>query len=65
MIRAARLMARLGWTLDEKTQPRYETGKEEDYISAMADFHRGYETEEIVHEEDPLRVLRRLEAEAG
>src|SRR6202041_1444080 len=26
-------------------------------------FHRGYETEEIFHEEDPLRVLRRLEAE--
>jgi hypothetical protein len=29
----------------------------------MDAFHRGYETEEIFHEEDPLRVLRRLEAE--
>lgn len=63
MIRAARLMARLGWTLDEKTQARYETGKQEGYISAMPDYHRGYEIEEIVHEEDPLRVLARLEAE--
>src|ERR1700722_8001167 len=63
MIRAARLMARLGWELDEKTQTRYETGQKEGYISAMAEFYRGYETEEIAHEEDPLRVLRRLEAD--
>jgi tRNA nucleotidyltransferase (CCA-adding enzyme) len=63
MIRAARLMARLGWQMDEKTQSRYETGKQEGYISAMGEFHRGYETEEIFHEEDPLRVIRKLEAE--
>ena len=63
MIRAARLMARLGWSLDDKTQARYETGKQEGYISALSEFHRGYEAEEIVHEEDPLRVLNRLEAE--
>jgi tRNA nucleotidyltransferase (CCA-adding enzyme) len=63
MIRAARLMARLGWQMDEKTQARYETGKQEEYISGMGEFHRGYETEEIFHEEDPLRVLKRLEAE--
>jgi tRNA nucleotidyltransferase (CCA-adding enzyme) len=63
MIRAARLMARLSWQMDEKTQTRYETGKQEGYISAMGEFHRGYETEEIFHEEDPLRVLRKLEAE--
>src|SRR5277367_5388384 len=63
MIRAARLMARLGWQMDERTQARYETAKQEGYISAMGEFHRGYETEEIFHEEDPLRVLRRLEAE--
>ncbi len=63
MIRAARLMARLGWTMDEKTQARYETGQREGYISALSEFHRGYETEEIIHEEDQLRVLKRLEAE--
>ncbi len=63
MIRAARLMARLGWGMDEKTQSRYETGKVEGYISALDEYRRGYETEEIFHEEDPLRVMRRLEEE--
>ena len=63
MIRAVRFMARLGWQMDEKTQARYEAGKHEGYISAMGEFERGYETEEIFYEEDPLRVLKRLEAE--
>jgi len=63
MIRAVRFSARLGWQMDAKTQERYETGKKEGYIAAMDAFHRGYETEEIFHEEDALRVLKRLEAE--
>jgi tRNA nucleotidyltransferase (CCA-adding enzyme) len=63
MIRSQRLAARMGWHLEEKTQQRYETGKAENYIAAMGAFERGYELEEIFHEEDPLRVLRRLEAE--
>ncbi len=63
MIRAARLAARLGWQMEEKTRARYETGKGEGYISAMSAWQRGYEAEEIVHEEDPLRVMRGLEHE--
>lgn len=63
MIRAARLAARLGWVLEEKTRTRYETGVQEGYISTLNDFHRGYELEEIFHEEDPLRVLKRLETD--
>ena len=63
MIRAARLVARLGWVLEERTQQRYETGKAENYIDAMGPWERGYELEEIFHEEDPLRIARRLEAE--
>jgi tRNA nucleotidyltransferase (CCA-adding enzyme) len=63
MIRAARFAARLGWQMEEKTKTRYDTGKAEGYISAMSAFHRGYEVEEIVHEEDPLRVMRGLEHE--
>jgi tRNA nucleotidyltransferase (CCA-adding enzyme) len=63
MIRATRLAARTGWTLEQKTQQRYETGKSEDYIAALAPFQRAYELEEIFHEEDPLYILRRLEAE--
>ena len=60
LLRAARFMGRLGWTLEEKTQGRYETGKEENYIAALDSYHRGYETEELFHEEDSLRVMRRL-----
>jgi tRNA nucleotidyltransferase (CCA-adding enzyme) len=63
MIRAVRFAARLGWQMEEKTKARYETGKSEGYISAMSSFQRGYELEEIAHEEDPLRVLRGLEHE--
>lgn len=63
MIRAVRLTTRLGWRLEEKTQQRYETGKAEGYISALSPWQRGYELEEIAHEEDPVRVLRKLEEE--
>jgi hypothetical protein len=49
--------------MEEKTRARYETGKGEGYISAMSAWQRGYEAEEIVHEEDPLRVMRGLEHE--
>jgi tRNA nucleotidyltransferase (CCA-adding enzyme) len=63
MIRAARFGARLGWHMEEKTAQRYETGKSEGYISALNPSVRDYELQEIFHEEDPLRVLRRLESE--
>lgn len=63
LLRAARFMGRLGWTLEEKTQARYETSKQENYIAALNSYHRGYEVEELFHEEDPLRVMRRLEEE--
>ncbi|HEY5381955.1 MAG TPA: CCA tRNA nucleotidyltransferase [Acidobacteriaceae bacterium] len=63
MIRAARLSARFGWTLEERTQQRYETGKAEGYISALSPWARSYELEEIFHEEDPLRIQRRMESE--
>jgi len=63
MIRAVRFSARLGWKMEDRTQQRYDLGKTEGYISAMSATSRGYELEEIFHEEDPLRVLRRLEHE--
>jgi tRNA nucleotidyltransferase/poly(A) polymerase len=63
MIRSQRLAARLGWQLEGKTEQRYQTGKSEDYISALSPSARGYELEEIFHEEDPLRVLRHLDHE--
>jgi tRNA nucleotidyltransferase/poly(A) polymerase len=63
LVRAARLVARYGWTLEEKTQQRYETAKAEKYIDNLPSFSRGYELEEIAHEEDPLKVLKHLDAE--
>jgi tRNA nucleotidyltransferase (CCA-adding enzyme) len=63
MIRAVRFGARLGWHMEEKTQKRYDDGKTEGYISALNPSVRAIELEEIFHEEDPLRVLRKLEAE--
>jgi tRNA nucleotidyltransferase/poly(A) polymerase len=63
MIRAARFGARLGWQLEEKTRQRYENAKAENTIAALHPTLRHYELEEIFHEEDPLRVLQRLEAE--
>ena len=63
LIRVARFMARLGWQMDERTKARYETAKEENYIAALQESNRGYELEELFHEEEPLRVMRRLEEE--
>jgi tRNA nucleotidyltransferase (CCA-adding enzyme) len=62
LIRVARLSSRLGWQMEEKTRQRYETAKEENYIEPMGSWNRGYELEEIFHEDDPPRILRALEA---
>jgi tRNA nucleotidyltransferase (CCA-adding enzyme) len=63
LLRATRLVARLGWELDERTQTRFQNAKEEKAIEVLSPYHRGYELEEIGHEEDGLRVLAAMEAE--
>jgi tRNA nucleotidyltransferase/poly(A) polymerase len=63
MVRGVRLSARLGWMFDERTQQRYENSKSEGHISVMSAWQRGYEAEEIAHEDDPVRVLKALERE--
>jgi hypothetical protein len=63
MIRATRLGARLGWQMEEKTKQRYDNAKGDGAISALSTTLHHYELEEVFHEEDPLRVLKRLEAE--
>lgn len=63
LLRAVRLSARTGWEMDERTKGRYENAKEEGVISAISPYLKGYELEEIVHEEDALKVLKALEAE--
>uniref|UniRef100_A0A7V5CS62 CCA tRNA nucleotidyltransferase n=1 Tax=Acidobacterium capsulatum TaxID=33075 RepID=A0A7V5CS62_9BACT len=62
MIRVTRLAARTGWEMDERTKARYDNAREEG-IAAMSDWLRGYELEEIGHEEDALKILKALEAE--
>jgi tRNA nucleotidyltransferase (CCA-adding enzyme) len=63
LLRATRLVARLGWQLDERTKTRFDNAKEENTIAALSHYHRGYELEEIGHEEDGLRVLGAMETE--
>jgi tRNA nucleotidyltransferase (CCA-adding enzyme) len=63
LLRATRLVARLGWELDERTRTRFQNAKEENTIEALSSYHKGYELEEIGHEEDGLRVLEAMERE--
>jgi tRNA nucleotidyltransferase (CCA-adding enzyme) len=63
LVRAARLTARLGWQMDERTKARFDAAREEGVTAAISDWQRGYEVEEIGHEENPLEMLRALEAQ--
>ena len=63
LVRAARLAARLGWELEERTKARFQNAREEGVISQISAYQLGYEVEEIVHEEDGLRILKALEAD--
>ena len=63
MIRAIRLSARTGWEMDPRTKARYDNAKAEGMMEQISAFARGYELEEIGHEEDPVKALRMLEAE--
>lgn len=63
MIRAIRLSARTGWEMDPRTKARYDNAKAEGMMEQISAFARGYELEEIGHEEDPVKALRLLEAE--
>ena len=63
LLRATRLAARTGWEMDERTKGRYDNAREEGVISAISPYLKGYELEEIVHEEDALKSLKVLESE--
>ncbi len=63
LLRAVRLQARTGWELDERTKTRYENAKEEGSIGVISTYLKGYELEEIAHEEDALKALKALESE--
>ena len=63
LIRASRFSARFHWPLEERTQTRYESAKENNYIEYISDRAVGYEIEQLAYEDDPLNVVRVLEKE--
>src|SRR5580704_11842854 len=63
LIRATRFAARFHWPLEERTQARYQSAKENNYIEHITDHARGQEIEQIGYEDDPLHILRTLEKE--
>jgi tRNA nucleotidyltransferase/poly(A) polymerase len=63
LIRATRLSTRFHWPLEERTQARYDSGKENNYIEYIGKRSIGAELEQLAHEEDPIQVMRALEKE--
>jgi tRNA nucleotidyltransferase (CCA-adding enzyme) len=63
LIRASRFTTRFHWPLEERTQARYESAKENNYIEYIRNSAIGYEIEQLAYEDDPLSVLKVYERE--
>lgn len=63
LIRASRFSARFHWPLEERTQARYDSAKENNYIEYISQRAIGYEIEQLAYEDDPLNVVRVFEKE--
>ncbi|HWC17912.1 MAG TPA: hypothetical protein VG498_12910 [Terriglobales bacterium] len=63
MLRALRLMTRFHWTLEERTQARFDAAKEGNYLENISSRAIGYEIEQIAHEDDPVAVMKNFEKE--
>ena len=63
LIRASRFAARFHWPLEERTQARFDSAKENKYIEYITNKAIGYEIEQLAYEEDPLHIVRVLEKE--
>jgi len=63
MLRALRLMTRFRWTLEERTQARFDAAKENNYLEYISNRAVGYEIEQIAHEDDPVAVMKAFEKE--
>jgi len=61
LIRATRFAARFHWPLEERTQIRYESARENKYIDHITDRAIGYEIEQLAYEDDPLHIVKVLE----
>ena len=63
LIRATRFSTRFHWPLEERTQARYESGKENSYIEHIRTSAIGCEIEQLAYEDDALGVLKAYEKE--
>jgi tRNA nucleotidyltransferase (CCA-adding enzyme) len=63
LLRAARFSARFHWPLEERTQARYESAKEGNYIDSINKDAVGYELEQVAREDNPIEIVRALEKE--
>jgi tRNA nucleotidyltransferase (CCA-adding enzyme) len=63
LIRAARFAARFHWPIEERTQARIQSAKENNYIEYITDRAIGQEIEQLAYEDDPLHIVRVLEKE--
>ncbi len=63
LIRALRFAARFSWPLEERTQARFESAKENKYIEYITSKAIGREIEQLAYEDDPLNIIRALEKE--
>jgi len=61
LIRASRFAARFHWPLEERTQARYDSAKENNYIEYISDKAVGFELGQLAYEDDPLHILKALE----
>src|SRR5882762_403746 len=63
LIRATRFAARFHWPMEERTQARYDSAKENNYIEYITHRAVGYEVSQLAYEDDPLHIVRVLEKE--
>src|SRR6202790_3408336 len=63
LIRATRFAARFHWPLEERTQQRFDSAKENNYIEHISRSAIGHEIGQLAYEDDPLNVIRALEKE--
>jgi tRNA nucleotidyltransferase/poly(A) polymerase len=63
LIRATRFASRFHWPLEERTQARFDSARESNYIEHISDKAIGQEIEQLAYEDDPLHIVRVLEKE--
>jgi tRNA nucleotidyltransferase (CCA-adding enzyme) len=63
LIRAVRFVSRFEWPLEERTQARFESAKENEYMQYISQRAIGHEIEALIYEADPIKVMKALEKE--